>query len=137
MWLAKQQKREVTGPEGSVGEVTIAGEAPSVELDSERRELTVFAPGGYRWRPTEGQKVLVLKADGEYRVAGAESGGGLEPGEVALDSAGGAFIRLDNQGGVALGSGVTVSGPLYVDGEELTQLIQRIAGETAAALLGG
>lgn len=63
MWLAKQQKRETEEVLPAVGAVTIGGDAPAVELDSERRDLAVYAPGGYRWRPTPGQKVLVLKAD--------------------------------------------------------------------------
>lgn len=126
MWLAKQQKRESEDIFSAVGEVTISGDTPAVELDSERRGLAVYAPGGYRWRPTQGQKVLVLKADGKPCVAGAPSEGGLEPGEVQLDSAGGATLKLDNQGNI------NVAGSLVVDGTELTQLIRSIVIEMLA-----
>ena len=131
MWLAKQQKRETEEVLPAVGAVTIGGDAPAVELDSERRDLVVYAPGGYRWRPARGQKVLVLKADGETCVAGAPSRAGLEPGEVALDSAGGAGLKLDN------GGNVSVTGNLVVGGTELTQLIRNIAVEAVSDMLGG
>lgn len=131
MWLAKQQKRETEEVLSTVGAVTIGGDAPAVELDSERRDLAVYAPGGYRWRPKPGQKVLVLKADGEPCVAGTPSEGGLEPGEVALDSAGGAGVKLDNRGNVA------ITGRLTVGGTELTRLIRSIAAEVVSDIMGG
>lgn len=130
MWLAKQQKREAEEAAGSVGRVTLAGERPAAELDSERRNLEVYAPGGYRWRPAVGQKVLVLKADGEPCIAGAPSEGGLEPGEVELDSNGGAKLKLDKQGRV------NVTGTLVVGGTELTQLIRQIVFEVLAEIGG-
>lgn len=128
MWLAKQQKHETEDPPTAVGTVTIGGDTPAVELDSERRDLAVYAPGGYRWRPAPGQKVLVLKADGRPCVAGMPSQGGLEPGEVELDSAGGAKLKLDNSGNVS------VTGTLVVEGTELTQLIRSIVFEILAEL---
>lgn len=130
MWLAKQQKRETEDTLSAMGRVTIGGEMPAVELDSERRNLGVYAPGGYRWRPAEGQKVLVLKADGVPCIAGAPSEGGLEPGEVELDSAGGAKLKLDNQGKV------NVTGTLAVGGIELAQLIRQIVFEVLAEIGG-
>lgn len=129
MWLAKQQKRGETQETGGVGKVTLAGETPAVELESERRGLSVYAPGGYRWRPALGQKVLVLKADGDPCVVGAPSAGGLEPGEVALDSSGGAGVRLDNQGRVTLGRDAAVTGTLYVGGMELRELVRGVVLE--------
>lgn len=155
MWLAKQQKRPSAESAGSVGQVTLAGDAPAVELDSERRGLAVYAPGGYRWRPAPGQKVLVLKADGQPCVAGTPSEGGLQPGEVALNSAGGASVKLDNQGNVAvtgtlaltgaltatgaltLSGPAALAGPVTVGGTELTALIRSIAAQVAASMMGG
>lgn len=134
MWLAEQQKREAAQQAGAVGEVTLSGEALAVELDSERRGLSVYAPGGYRWRPAVGQKVLVLKADGEPCVVGAPAAGGLEPGEVALESGGGASLHLSNGGTVTLGEDVAVEGTLYVGGVELGELIRTIAAQVAAGM---
>lgn len=137
MWLAEQQKREAVQQAGTVGEVTLSGEAPAVELDSERRGLSVYAPGGYRWRPAVGQKVLVLKADGEPCVVGAPAAGGLEPGEVALESGGGASLLLSNQGTVTLGGNAAVTGTFHVGGVELNELIRTIAAQVVAEMQEG
>lgn len=123
MWLAKQQKREIENVLSAVGAVTIGGDMPAVELDSERRDLVVYAPGGYRWRPAPGQKVLVLKADGQPCIAGTPAEGGLSPGEVELCSAGGARLKLDNSGNIS------VTGNLVVGGTGLTQLIRAVVSE--------
>ena len=72
--------------------------------------------------------MLVLKTDGRPCVAGMPSQGGLEPGEVELDSAGGAKLKLDNSGNVS------VTGTLVVEGTELTQLIRSIVFEILAEL---
>lgn len=136
MWLAQQQKRQTVQEDGAVGQVTLSGETLAVELDSERRGLCVYAPGGYRWRPAPGQKVLVLKADGDPCVVGAPSAGGLEPGEVGLNSSGGASLRLDNQGRISMDRDVYVTGALYVGGTELTALIRAVAAQVAAQIHG-
>lgn len=65
MWLSGQQKRPADWGEGQTGRVTIGGDRPAVQLDSERRELAMYAPAGYRWTPQVGQKVLVIKNQGE------------------------------------------------------------------------
>lgn len=149
MWLAKQQKRPAEEAPGEVGVVTLGGDTPAVELDSERRNLAVYAPGGYRWRPAPGQKVLVLKAGGEPCIAGTPSQGGLEPGEVELKSAAGSGLKLDGQGGATLNSSagavikldsqgnVAVTGRLSVGGTELTALVRSIAAQVAASMIGG
>ena len=129
MWLARQQKRDAAEIAGSVGQVTLGGDTPAVELDSERRNLEVYAPGGYRWRPAPGQKVLVLKANGVPCVTGTPSPGGLEPGEVSLESTGGAGIRLDNQGKV------NVTGTLTLDGMELTALVRDLVAQETQKML--
>lgn len=129
MWLAKQQKRETAETFSAVGAVTIGGDTPAADLDSERRNLEVYGPGGYRWRPAPGQKVLVLKADGAPCIAGTPAQGGLEPGEVELDSSGGAKLRLDNSGNVTVTGNTRISGTLTVGGRELTQLIRSIVTE--------
>ena len=65
MWLSGQGKRPAPQGEGQTGTVTISGDDLAVQLDSERRNLEVYAPGGYRWTPKVGQRVLVLKNRGE------------------------------------------------------------------------
>ena len=73
MWLSRQQKQEPVQPPGGTGEVTLSGDVLAVELESERRRLEVYGPGGLRWKPAVGQKVLVLKAEGDPCVTGART----------------------------------------------------------------
>ena len=73
MWLSGQHKRPADPGEGQTGVVTIGGTRPAVQLESERRELEVYSPAGYRWTPQVGQRVLVIKNQGEDPcVVGAE-----------------------------------------------------------------
>ena len=135
MWLSKQQKRAGRETPVETGQVTLSGETVAVELDSERRGLAVYAPGGYRWRPALGQKVLVLKTGEGPCVVGTPAPGGLAEGEVGLEAPGGAAVTLRAGGRVALEEDVEVSGTLTVGGEELEALIRRIAAEVAASML--
>ena len=78
MWIAEQgRRRPQTNGTSLVGRVTLPGDPAAVYLDGERRELPVYGPGGYIWRPAKDQQVLVLKtgAAGEAPcVAGALCG---------------------------------------------------------------
>lgn len=136
MWLSKQQKQEGLEQPVDIGEVTMTGETVAVELDSERRGLAVYAPGGYRWRPSVGQKVLVLKTGEGPCVVGAPADGGLGDGEVGLSAPGGASVVLKNDGRVLLEQDVEITKTLTVEGEELKEMIRRIAIEVAASMLG-
>ena len=129
MWLSKQQKQFV--PEGSVqtGRVTIPGETVAVELDGERRGLTVYGPGGYRWRPAEGEKVLVFKTGDGLCVAGVPADTSLEEGEVGLFAPGGAAITLRKSGRVDVDGEVAVRGALSVNEEDLETLVRRMIAE--------
>jgi len=103
--------------------VTVPGDPAGVWLEGERRGVTVYAPGGYHWRPDNGQELLVLKAGdrGEKPCAlgTPQDDGSLEetlaPGEVAI-AAGKARLIL-RQNGVIEVKGIlavngTVVGPL-------------------------
>ena len=119
MWLSQQRKREQS-PEGpaQVGTVTLEGDPAGVYLAGERRDLPVFGPGGYCWRPAVDQEVLVLKtgAAGEAPcVAGTRSQGELQPGEVKISARGGGSITLAADGTIRLDGAVLVNGtPLVV-----------------------
>ena len=117
MWLTQQQRRRRKDGGSQVGTVTLGGDPAGVCLDGERRDLPVFAPGGYVWRPARGDQVLVLKtgADGEAPcVAGVRCAEeyGVAEGEVLLYS-GGTSIRLGMDGTVS------VTGKLLVNGKEV------------------
>lgn len=135
MWLSRQQKRAEREEPVDTGRVTLSGETVAVELDSERRGLAVYAPGGYRWRPRLGQKVLVLKTGEGPCVVGAPVTGTLEEGETGLCADGGAAVTLKTDGRVILGREAQVEETLTVGGEELEAKIRRIAAEVAASML--
>ncbi|MEG0764612.1 MAG: hypothetical protein RR403_01085 [Pseudoflavonifractor sp.] len=116
MWLSKRK----IGPKAglaAVGQATLAGDPAGVLLDTERRALPVYAPGGYRWVPAVGQEVLVLGGDGDLSaIAGARSsGGGLAPGEVLISAGtGGARLCLKNDGSMELWGKLNINGADYV-----------------------
>lgn len=110
MWLAERKRAGKT--DGAMtGYTTLESEAAGVYLDGERREVSVFTPGGYCWRPMLGQELLVVKGpDGPCAVGGRRSGE-VGPGEVLIFAAkGGAAIRLKNDGSLELTGRVTVNG---------------------------
>lgn len=130
MWLGKQQKRQMEASEGQVGRVTIGGERSAVLLDSERRGLEVYSPGGYHWTPRPGQKVLVIQGRGEIPcVAGLRQGEKL-PETVAVKVDSGHRLELTAASALLAGERIELSGQVYVNGETLEELIARIAAET-------
>lgn len=132
MWLSKQQKKSPASQAGDVGEVTLTGHTLGVELDSERRGMAVYAPGGYCWKPALGQRVLVLKAGEEPCVLAVPvEAGELAPGEVALSGPAGARVKLNADGSVTLGPRVQVEGSLYLDGKELGQWVRELVAQLA------
>lgn len=125
MWTSDRSRKYQAGePAADVGAVTLGEEPAGVYLDGERRFTQVYSPGGYSWRPAEGDQVLVLKAGGEREspcIIGRRQEGGLEPGEVSLSGAGGrASIRLRKNGTLAL------KGNLTVNGEPFEAYVKRI-----------
>lgn len=96
MWLSERKRIKHSG--ALTGDVTLSGEKCAVADFSEHRNIEVYTPGGYYWRPCIGDEVLVLKDGGIVgkRLEKAE----LLPGEVCIRSSGGAEIRLLNDGTV-------------------------------------
>lgn len=124
MWLAKQRMGEIRQEALSEeGNVTASSMPTSVYLEGERRNVPVFSPGGYCWRPENGQAVLVLKAGGEGEqpcVVGCRTEDrGLQPGEVSI-YAGQSEMRLKKTGEVAL------TGEITVNGVRLEELVRQI-----------
>ena len=105
-----------------LGSVTLSGDPAGVLLGGERRWVPVYGPGGYCWRPEEGQNVLVLKAGGEGEspcVLGTmQDAAELEPGEVQITGGTGS-IRLGR-------GGLELTGAVVVNGQELEQYIRSI-----------
>lgn len=115
MWIS-QQGRYAGRQEhdARVGVVTAQGERAGVYADGYQRQLPVAAPGGYRWKPQNGQQVLVIKtganAEAACIVAQQETEeNGLKPGEVELFGPG-CSVKLDERGRVRLDGAVLVNG---------------------------
>ena len=136
MWLSRQQKREHEERAAASGAVTISGEKVSVDLDSERRGLTVYGPGGYRWKPETGERVLFIQTEEGLCVVGTPCASGLEEGEAGLAAPGGAAVTVKRDGRVLLSGAVEVDGPLRVREETLEVLIRRIVAEVMGAESG-
>ena len=116
MWLSGQQKRPNPAGEGQTGTVTISGKGLAVQLDSERRNLELYGPGGYRWTPKVGQRVLVLKNQGEDPCVI-----GVRQGEDAPE-------RVTVEAGA-----VDLKGQVLIDGVPLETYVAMIV----AGLMGG
>ena len=123
MWTS-ERNRNLPAREAAaeLGTVTLGGDPAGVSLGGERRWLTVYGPGGYSWRPTAGDKVLVLKAGAEGEspcILGTTQGVEfLFPGEVRLAGCGSA-IHLGEDG-------VSLTGQVYINGQTLEELIAAI-----------
>ena len=137
MWLSEQRSRRPAEERpAELGVVTLTGEAPAVWLTGERREVPVLGPGGYCWRPSAGDEVLVLKAGAEGEqpwVAGQSCGWPeeLQPGDVGI-YAGQAAVVLKAGGTVDLRGSVTIDGvpleELFAPKEEGGEIVD--GGET-------
>ncbi|MGI6028241.1 MAG: hypothetical protein ACOX81_02375 [Candidatus Heteroscillospira sp.] len=128
MWLSEQMKfsgnLERSGAE--TGVVSLGGAAIAVVTQGERRKLSMALPGGFRWQPALGQRVLVLTStEGEAIVVGAipEPDGTLEAGELEIQGENCA-IRMKRGGemlisgrSIRLSGGVDIAGGLSVNGE--------------------
>ena len=123
MWTSERRRLlPVEEPAAELGLVTLGGDPAGVSLGGERRWLPVYCPGGYSWRPSAGDKVLVLKAGGEREspciLGTVQTGEELKPGEVRL-SGGTGEVKLGKEG-------LALSGRITVNGMDLEQYIRII-----------
>ncbi len=96
----------VRGPAAQLATVTAsrAGVVAAQGQDS-TEGLPLFAPAGVVYLPAEGEQVLLLPFEDGYICVGALCRTeGLAAGELVLKSAGGACIRLQNNGEVVINS---------------------------------
>ena len=118
MWSGQQGRLlPVEEPGAELGEVTLGGDPAGVVLGGERRSIPVYGPGGYAWRPSVGDQVLVLKAGAEREspcIVGRVQGDlNLGPGETAV-SGGDSAVYLKT-GQLYLRGNVTINGVGLVD----------------------
>lgn len=142
MWTSERNRNlPLREAAAELGTVTLGGDPAGVSLGGERRWLTVYSPGGYSWRPTAGDKVLVLKAGAEGEspcilgtVQGQEE---LKSGEVRL-TGGENTVYLSQEGlqltgdesGLILKNGrAEMTGELFINGESLYDIIRDVVIE--------
>ena len=144
MWTSNR-KREGLSQECAAdqGIVTLGGDPAAVYLGGERRWVSLYAPGGYQWRPKAGDKVLVVKA-GDHREIPCLVGkrpdvlseeDELSPGSVRIHSGTG-VVLLDEDGLTLKGDEVALEGDIYVNGQELEAYIQDIVYQVLASMMG-
>lgn len=118
MWLSQKMTRPPVRTEGlSAGTVTVGGAEADVLAAEELREVSAAAPGGFAWRPSAGDNVLVMKTEGGQSCILGElrndSPAALQNGEICLYSAGGAKIVLHNDGRIELCGVLWINGAPY------------------------
>ena len=138
MWLSGQHKRPADCGEGQTGIVTVGGSEAAVLLDSERRGLEVYAPAGYYWTPEAGQRVLVIRGQGEIPCIVGVRQDSDRPESVdnraKVMSVEGQNVSVRaEKSAVVAGKSVDLQGQVLINGEPLETLIARIV----AMLLGG
>lgn len=114
MWLSKRIMQETPESDpAAVGTVSIGGLQTAVVTDGEKRSALVFAPGGYCWRPSAGENVLVMKGN-ELYIAGklVQLANDLQSGEVRIFSEGASLV-LKNDGRILM------EGELYLNGRRV------------------
>jgi len=134
MWTSERNRRlPLREAEAELGVVTLGGDPAGVVLGGERRQLPVYSPGGYRWIPREGDRVLVLKAGGEGEVpcviGTVQPLESLQPGEVYL-TGGESSIRLGRRQ-------LELTGTILVNGMDLESYIKSVAGPSLGTGTGG
>ena len=123
MWTSERNRNLPVGePAAELGSVTLGGDPAGVSLGGERRWLAVYGPGGYSWRTTAGDKVLVLKAGAEGEspciLGTAQGGTDLKPGEVSLT--GGSCRSCLGQ------SRLDLTGNVYINGQSLRDYVAEL-----------
>ncbi len=117
MWLSRQTAPTRRSAAADRGVVTIGGGAPAVYSGVERRSLPVYGPGGYFWRPAQGDGVLILKTGGDGEapcVVGREMDPAAVPeaGEILITN-GGVSVRLGRDGRIYLTGELMLNGKKF------------------------
>lgn len=123
MWTAERNRNlRSSEPTAELGCVTLGGDPAGVSLGGERRWIGVYGPGGYSWRPTAGDKVLVLKAGAEGEapclLGVPQVEAELKPGEVRI-TGGESSIFLGQER-------LELEGELYLNGQTLWNVVRDI-----------
>ena len=111
-WLRRtEEPQETTNAES--GTVTIGGSTAGVLSRGEERNVPLASPGGYAWRPKNGERVLVIKGGtlGEERYVAGSLDAAREQDDL---EDGGASITLRRNGHVEIEGDLFINGAMYV-----------------------
>lgn len=121
MWLSRKltHNEMQNSASAQAGTVTIEGAEPAVYTSGEQRGAKVVSPRGFFWRPTGGEKVLVIKGgvfgEESYIVGAVQESGELSAGEIRIAPAhGSAEIVLRNNGRVEINGSLFINGEAYI-----------------------
>lgn len=149
MWISKcSRETGVRGNTADLGQVTIGGDPAGVFLSGERRNLPIYAPCGFWWKPKVGQDALVIKsgqAADQLCVAGVKQGKApatLAEGEVLMGNEhvwiktanDGVFVngetkvvgKLSVSGDASISGSISMNGAIYVGGVTLESFVKSI-----------
>jgi phage gp45-like len=103
MWLTEKINSDSTKKVFALGTVISAGENEIVSCDTELRDPVKVHPYGYFCSLPQGENILCVDSAvvGSVETAGERSKA-VAPGEILILSAGGAYIRLCNDGTVVI-----------------------------------
>ncbi len=122
MWLGDKAARSgIPGDSpADLGDVTIGGENPAVNTESEHRDLCTVAPGGYFWLPETGTEALIVNCgDGSRVLAGCTVSGvpeNMSPGEVYIKSKG-TSVLMKNNGHIIISGDIGITGNISIAGQ--------------------
>lgn len=103
MWLNEKMIDKGTSSEIESAAVTIGGNEIETLSSRQQRGAQVYTPYGYNASVPSGQDVLLISGAECGFVAGVKSEGkSLQSGEIEITSAGGASIKLCNDGKVVI-----------------------------------
>lgn len=112
MWISRRLSDRTEIRTAEKGKITVSSPT-SVEAGASlnSRSVALYAPYGYTCAPPTGEEViLVPSAEGQAALGTRVKDEGLNAGEIMIKSAGGASIKLANDGCIYL------NGVPFIDG---------------------
>lgn len=110
MFLQQLWAREEGNAPASLGKISFSSpEGYGAVAAAEVRDLPMAAPGGYAYRPRQGEELAVLQTrDGAVCVGMVAPVEGLAPGEIRISGPGGSHLHFYEDGRVVV-NGLTIT----------------------------
>ncbi len=106
MWLSKNIGKNRENQTAENATITLNSTDETEASGSAKvRNISTYTPFGYSCAVPSGEDVLLIPScDGSTALGTKNIPSGLEPGEIKIQSAGGAFFVLKNDGSVIINS---------------------------------